>query len=88
MEYTMFTNDGDRPSGGMLQITPDMGPIPPNWLIYFAVDDCDATVKKATELGGNIIAPPTDIPTIGRFAVLTDPQGAVFATIKLETAQS
>jgi len=88
MEYTMFNNGGDRPSGGMLQITPEMGPIPPNWLIYFAVDDCDATVKKATELGGSVIAPPTDIPTIGRFAVLTDPQGAVFATIKLETAQS
>ncbi len=40
MEYTMFTNDS-RPAGGMFKITPEMGKIPPHWLVYFAVDDCD-----------------------------------------------
>ena len=85
MEYTMFTNEG-RPTAGMLQITPEMGPIPPNWLIYFAVDDCDATVQKASELGANVMKPADDIPGIGRFAILTDPQGAAFAIIKLEAA--
>jgi predicted enzyme related to lactoylglutathione lyase len=85
MEYTMLTNEG-RPTAGMLQITPDMGPIPPNWLIYFAVDDCDATVQKASELGANVMKPADDIPGIGRFAILTDPQGAAFAIIKLEAA--
>jgi predicted enzyme related to lactoylglutathione lyase len=85
MEYTMFTNEG-RPTSGMLQITPEMGPIPPNWLVYFAVDDCDATVQKASELGANVMKPADDIPGIGRFAILTDPQGAAFATIKLEAA--
>lgn len=83
MEYTMFTNEG-RPTAGMLKITPEMGPIPPNWLIYFAVDDCDATVQKASELGANVMKPADDIPGIGRFAILTDPQGAAFAIIKLE----
>ena len=87
MEYTMFTNGGDRPSGGMFTITPDMGPIPPNWLIYFAVDDCDAKVQKATELGANVMKPADDIPGIGRFAILVDPQGAGFAIIKLEDVQ-
>ncbi len=38
-------------AGGMYKITPEMGPIPPHWLVYFAVDDCDAKVQKATELG-------------------------------------
>lgn len=85
MEYTMFTNDG-RPTAGMLQITREMGPIPPNWLIYFAVDDSDATVQKASELGANVMKPADDIPGIGRFAILTDPQGAAFAIIKLEAA--
>ena len=87
MEYTMFLN-GDRPNGGMFKMTPDMGPIPPNWLVYFAVDDCDAKVQKATELGANVMKPADDIPGIGRFAILADPQGAAFAIIKLENPQS
>jgi len=87
MEYTMFLN-GDRPNGGMFKMTPDMGPIPPNWLVYFAVDDCDAKVQKATELGANVMKPADDIPGIGRFAILLDPQGAAFAIIKLENPQS
>lgn len=86
-EYTMF-NNGERGAGGMLAITPEMGPIPPNWLVYFAVDDCDAQVQKATELGGNVCKPADDIPGIGRFAILTDPQGAAFAIIKLENPEA
>lgn len=87
MEYTMFMN-GDRPAGGMFQLTPEMAGIPPHWLVYFAVDDCDATVTKATELGANVMKPADDIPGIGRFAILTDPQGAAFAIIKLENPPS
>lgn len=83
VEYTMFKN-GDRGAGGMYKITPEMGPIPPHWLVYFAVDDCDARVQKATELGGQVMKPADDIPGIGRFAILLDPQGAAFAIIKLE----
>ncbi|HEY8225435.1 MAG TPA: VOC family protein [Pyrinomonadaceae bacterium] len=87
IEYTMLIN-GDRPNGGMLQITPDMGNIPSNWLVYFAVDDCDAKVQKATELGAKICKPADDIPGVGRFAILTDPQGAGFALIKLDNPQT
>ena len=83
MEYTMFKN-GDRGAGGMYQITPEMGPIPPHWLAYFAVDDCDAKVQKASELGARVMKPADDIPGVGRFAILIDPQGAAFAIIKLE----
>ena len=85
-EYTMFQN-GERGAGGMIQIAPEMGPIPSNWLAYFAVDDCDAKVKKATELGAKVCKPADDIPGIGRFAILTDPQGAAFAIIKLDNAE-
>ena len=83
LEYTMFAN-GDRPAGGMLQITPEMGPIPSNWLVYFAVDDCDAKTQQAAELGANVMKPADDIPGVGRFSILIDPQGAAFALIKLE----
>jgi hypothetical protein len=83
LDYTSFMN-GERPAGGMMAITPEMGEgIPPHWMIYLAVEDCDATVKKAKSLGGKILVPPSDIPEVGRFATLTDPQGAAFSVIKL-----
>jgi predicted enzyme related to lactoylglutathione lyase len=81
--YTSFMN-GDRPAGGMYKPTPEMGEIPPHWLVYFAVDDTDAMVTKANELGATTIVPPADIPGTGRFAVVRDPQGAVFGIIKLD----
>jgi predicted enzyme related to lactoylglutathione lyase len=87
MTYTSFMN-GDRPAGGMYKPSPEMGNIPPNWLVYFAVDDCDVKAQKATELGGKTIVPPSDIPGTGRFAVIQDPQGAVFGIIKLSNPTS
>ena len=83
VNYTSFMN-GDRPAAGMMAITPEMGEgIPPHWGIYLAVDDCDATLAKAESLGGRVIAPANEIPEVGRFAVIADPQGAVFGIIKL-----
>lgn len=81
MEYTIFKK-GTEGVGGMYQITPDMGPIPPHWLTYFAVPDCDATVRKATEVGGSTMKAPEDIPGVGRFAILRDPASAVFAILQ------
>ena len=49
--YTEIMN-GDDHIGGIMQIQPQMGPMPPNWGIYIAVDDCDGTAQKATSLGG------------------------------------
>jgi uncharacterized protein len=83
--YTTFTNDG-RPAGGMYEPTGDQAGMPPAWLVYFAVADCDASAAQAQSLGAAEIAPPSDIPGIGRFAILADPQGALFAIIKLAMA--
>jgi predicted enzyme related to lactoylglutathione lyase len=83
MEYTIFKN-GNEGIGGMYEITPEMGPVPPHWMVYFAVNDCDATVQKATEAGGAVIKPAEDIPGVGRFAILRDPASAVFAVLKPE----
>lgn len=79
-EYTLWKR-GDVSAGGMMEITPQMGPIPPHWMPYFAVVDCDATVAKALKLGGSTIVPAQDIPEVGRFAVLKDGQGAVFSIL-------
>ena len=87
MEYTIFENEG-KGNGGMFAITPEMGNLPPHWLPYFAVDDCDAKAKKAADLGGKIMKPADNIPGVGRFAILLDPQGAAFAIIKLDNPQT
>lgn len=82
MEYTEWMN-GQEHAGGMMQIAPHMGPVPPHWGIYFAVEDCDASFQKATSLGAQAMVPPMDIEDVGRFSVIQDPQGAVFSIIKL-----
>ena len=82
MIYTVFMN-GERPAAGMMAIGEDMGDMPPLWSVYFAVDNCDSIVEEARSLDGSVIVAPTDIPEVGRFAFLSDSQGAVFAVIKL-----
>jgi predicted enzyme related to lactoylglutathione lyase len=84
-EYTEIHLDAvDRGVGGMMQIRPDMKGMPPNWIPYFAVTDADGTAKKAQAAKGHIGVPPTDIPNVGRFSVLADPQGARFAIIQVK----
>lgn len=75
MPYTMF-KIGEQSAGGMGSITPEMGNVPPHWMSYITVDDVDASAKKAEELGGKVVVPPTDIPNVGRFTLVTDPTGA------------
>ncbi|MGH8977730.1 MAG: VOC family protein [Acidimicrobiia bacterium] len=78
-DYTVFNNEGNGIGGAM---KPPMEGIPANWVVYFAVDDTDATVAKAKQQGGSVLAEPMDMEGVGRIAVLADPQGAVFAVIK------
>lgn len=81
-EYTSIKN-GDRPNAGLMEIQPDWGPIPPHWNVYLTVADCDAGTAKVESLGGKILEPPRDIPEVGRFSMVADPQGASFALIHL-----
>jgi predicted enzyme related to lactoylglutathione lyase len=55
--------------------------MPPTWVPYVTVKDVDALVKRVTALDGSVRVPPTDIPTVGRFAVIADPQGAAINVI-------
>ena len=77
--YNELLREGDKPGAGLLKKTM---PSPNTWLSYVAVDDVDAAVKRAAKLRGMVLAPATNIPNIGRFAVLQDPTGAVFAVFK------
>ena len=84
-DYVIFEQGGQM-IAGMMRTPKEWGPVPPHWLLYFAVDDCDRTVEKAKSLGANVTLEPMDVETVGRFALLTDPQGAAFALIKLKSA--
>lgn len=75
--YTSFLI-GDRAVAGMMAIQPEWGPVPPNWAIYLAVEDCDALIERAVAMGGSLEMDPMDVPDVGRFALLADPQGAHF----------
>jgi len=82
-DYTMFTTGG-VPIAGLFRLDEDMRQqgVPPNWMPYVEADDIDATAAKATSLGGRVTHGPADIPGTGRFAVLQDPQGAMFGIYK------
>lgn len=62
--------------------------MPQFWMVYFAVNDCDATVAQIRELGGAVHQEPADIPGTGRFAIVTDPQGAAFGLLQPLAGQS
>lgn len=80
--YTMFKL-GEQTVGGMWMIPANLPDVPPHWMVYFNVTDCDATFAQALSMGGREILPATDIPGVGRFATLKDPQGAVFSIIQM-----
>jgi hypothetical protein len=81
--YRMWTV-GETTIGGVMTLPEEAaaGGAPPNWMAYVGTDDIDASVKQIQDLGGRILHPPTVIPTVGRFAVCADPQGAVFAVFE------
>jgi predicted enzyme related to lactoylglutathione lyase len=56
-----------------------------HWSVTFSVDNADAVATRAVELGGQVIVAPNDAGPV-RFAVLTDPQGAVFSVSRYQPA--
>ncbi len=81
--YTVWMA-GDQGIGGLMQTPPhaQADGARPNWIVYVGVKDADATAAHARTLGGRVGVAPTDIPQVGRFAVLADPQGASFAILQ------
>ena len=79
-DYTLWLA-GKTQTGGLMTQPEDArrAGAPPSWLIYIGTPDVDATAADAQRLGGKVLKAPADIPGIGRFAVLADPQGATFA---------
>jgi uncharacterized protein len=82
MDYIVWEHEG-RPVAGLQAMDGDEWPddLPPHWMIYFAVTDCDESAAYTQSLGGRIVRPPTTLP-IGRYAVMADPQGGTFSILQ------
>jgi predicted enzyme related to lactoylglutathione lyase len=77
--YTLFKIDGqDAAACCTLQPEQAAHGVPPNWAVYIAVENADATAEKITKAGGTVVAPPFDVMDLGRMAVVQDPAGATF----------
>jgi len=84
VNYTEWKNDG-KAIGGMMKIRAEWGEVPPHWISYVLVSNCDEVAAKLTSLGGKIYVGPQDIENMGRFAVAEDPQGAELAIYQQKT---
>ena len=84
-EYTMWVGS-QGPMGGVMTLPEEakkMG-APPHWMGHVQVENVDATVAKVKAKGGQVHVPPMDIPTVGRFSVIADPQGAALSVFQPE----
>lgn len=79
MDYRLATAGGDMVAGMWAPDTPGM---PTFWMLYFTVKNCDAAAAAIKAAGGAVHKEPADIPGTGRFAVVTDPQGAAFGLLQ------
>ena len=77
--YAVIKVDGD-PVGSLAGMPPECQGMPA-WGVYVTVDDVDAIAGRVEELGGKLLRPPADIPNVGRFCVIQDPQGAALCAI-------
>lgn len=84
-DYIEFQLDGESVAGGWAMDSAQMGGAPSQWMVYFAVDDVDAAFRTATEHGGREVTAPQAYPG-GRFAMVTDPEGAAFGLLKQEAS--
>lgn len=78
--YTVF-KIGDRPVAGLMGKDPSAPDAPTAWTSYVTVDDVDMRAAKVADAGGTVVVPPTDIPTVGRMAIIQDPTGGCIGII-------
>lgn len=80
--YTMWMN-GEQPIGGIMQKPPEAAEAPPHWLVHVSTPDLAATTAEAEGLGGKVLN-RIEVPTVGDFAIIQDPQGAIFSAFQPE----
>jgi hypothetical protein len=78
----LHIKNGEEYIGGIPSAEHQDPNAPPHWLLYFETSNCDASVEKAKQNGAKVFFGPVSMENVGRFAVLSDPQGAVFSVFQ------
>lgn len=86
-DYRILTAPDGQGAGGLMPL-PAGAPIQPGWFAYIGVDDVDAVAEQVVKLGGRVHTPPQDIPGVGRFAFVADPQGLAFYIMRGDSTES
>lgn len=86
--YNMLTKDGQSVCGVLSTNSPHLQGVPPHWAVYTTVDDVDAKIEAAVAKGSKVMVPAMNVPTIGRMALIADPQGAHIWLFKPEPRES
>ncbi len=77
-DYRVGQVEGGGVCGIMAQPRPDT---PIVWTLYVTVTDVHKSTKFAEELGATVFLPPMQVPSVGTFAGIMDPQGAAIMLI-------
>ena len=79
----VIIHSGDRQVGGYVELDPQGGVVS-HWIGYVSVDDVDRAAAAAREAGGRLLMEATDLPSVGRFAIIADPEGALSCPIRAD----
>lgn len=79
-------NVGETAVAGIMAMPAGAPPMPPHWGCYVTVSDVDAVLARCAQLGGKTLVPAMDVPTVGRMAVIQDPQGATLSVMQYAMA--
>ncbi|QYE37084.1 VOC family protein (plasmid) [Polymorphobacter sp. PAMC 29334] len=85
-DYRVLTAPDGQGVGGLMTL-PDGAPMKTSWFTYIGVEDVDRTAEKIKSLGGSVHMAPQDIPGVGRFAMVADPQGLIFYIMRGDSPQ-
>jgi predicted enzyme related to lactoylglutathione lyase len=83
--YVVASAGGQRAAGMFQMSGENFKGVPPHWMGYITVTDVDAAAAKVSTLGGKVCIPPTDIPKVGRFCIISDPTGATVSLMQWST---
>lgn len=86
-KYTVL-KAGGAPVGGIMKMPEQAGDAPPHWMTYITVDNVDERIGKAEAAGATLLAPPFDVPGVGRMAAIADPTGAAVSFITYERREN
>ena len=74
-DFNMLSPTDGQPQVGVCHARGANKEIPPVWVVYFMIEDMDASIKALGDKGGTVIVGPK-VMGKDRYAIIKDPAGA------------